>query len=64
MCVYEISGGIGEAVLSAVAEEGGITVRKLAVPHIARSAKPAELMDMMGISAACIVKAVKDVLKI
>ncbi|XP_041953612.1 transketolase-like protein 2 [Alosa sapidissima] len=52
-------GGLGEAVLAAVAEEPGIVVQCLAVSRVAQSAKPQELLDMFGISAKGIVTAVK-----
>ncbi|KAM9856022.1 transketolase-like protein 2 [Aulostomus maculatus] len=51
-------GGLGEAVLSAVGEEPDITVTRLAVSSVPRSGKPQELLDLFGISAKCIVKAV------
>ncbi|KAK2189172.1 hypothetical protein NP493_114g06072 [Ridgeia piscesae] len=53
-------GGLGEAVASVIAEEKGLVLRRLAVSGIPRSAKPAELLDMFGISASCIAKAVKQ----
>ncbi len=53
------SGGIGDAVAEAVAEEG-LTVHRLAVREIARSGKPEELLERYGISASHIVKAVKS----
>ncbi|CAG0919697.1 unnamed protein product [Notodromas monacha] len=53
-------GGLGEAVLSAVAECPGIIVKKLAVPRIPRSGPPTALLDMFGISAKSIVEAVKS----
>lgn len=52
-------GGLGEAVLSAVGEEPGIVVHRLAVSRVPRSGQPQELLDMFGISAKCIVAAVK-----
>ena len=52
-------GGIGDAVLAALAEQNA-RVRKLAVRAIARSGKPAELLDKFGISARHIVAAAKD----
>ena len=58
-----VSGGLGEAVLSAVSEERDIVVRKLAVTGVPRSGNPAELLEMFGISANCIAKAVKEVMK-
>ena len=39
-----------------------ITVKKLAVREIPRSGKPDELLNRYGISAACIVKAVNQVI--
>lgn len=54
------SGGIGEAVLSAVAEEP-ITVKKLAVREVPRSGPSAVLLDIFGISAKSIVKAVAEI---
>lgn len=54
-------GGLGEAVLSAVALEKHIIVKKLAVPRIPRSGPPEVLMDMFGISDKCIVAAVNEI---
>ena len=56
-------GGIGEAVLSAVALERNIIVKILAVPKIPRSGPPAALIDYYGISAKHIVSAVHEILK-
>lgn len=53
-------GGIGEAVSAAVSGEPGILVQHLAVNRVPRSGKPNELLDMFGISAKCIVEAVKS----
>jgi len=53
-------GGIGEAVASAVAGVPNIILKKLAVPEVPRSGKCAELLEMYGISASCIVKAVQS----
>ncbi|KAM4663773.1 transketolase-like protein 1 [Discoglossus pictus] len=53
-------GGIGEAVSAAVAGEPGFIVQHLAVKGVPRSGKPTELLDMFGISAKCIVAAVKS----
>jgi transketolase len=55
-------GGVGDAVLSALAEEGNVRVRKLAVREIARSGPSAVLLEKYGISASHIVAAVKDML--
>ena len=52
-------GGIGSAVLAALAEDA-VRVRQLAVRDIARSGKPAELLDRFGISARHIVEAARD----
>ncbi|XP_006265437.3 transketolase [Alligator mississippiensis] len=52
-------GGIGEAVSAAVVGEPGITVTRLAVNHVPRSGKPAELLKMFGIDKDAIVQAVK-----
>jgi transketolase len=54
------SGGIGDAVASAVAD-AGLTVQRLAVRDIPRSGKPFELMDRYGISARHIVAAVRAI---
>ncbi|KAL7859967.1 hypothetical protein SRHO_G00151140 [Serrasalmus rhombeus] len=53
-------GGLGEAVLAAVGEEPGIVVHRLAVDRVPQSGKPQELLDMFGISAKCIVTAVRQ----
>uniref|UniRef100_A0A8C8RSA7 transketolase n=1 Tax=Pelusios castaneus TaxID=367368 RepID=A0A8C8RSA7_9SAUR len=53
-------GGIGEAVAAAVSEEPGIVVQSLAVSGVPRSGKPAELLDLFGISAKSIIAAVKS----
>src|SRR5690606_11339484 len=55
-------GGVGDAVLHALALETGVRVKKLAVPTIARSGAPDELLDKYGISAKHIVAAVKSLL--
>jgi len=57
-------GGIGEAVLSAVAEERDIVVKVLAVPRVPRSGPPNALLDYYGISAKHIMSAVQDVMKL
>ena len=56
------AGGVGDAVLSALAEEGNIKLKKLAVREIARSGQPDELLEKYGISANHIIKAVKSLL--
>ncbi len=55
-------GGLGDAVLSAVAAEG-IKVHKLAVRTIPHSGKPDELVDHFGIGARSIVEAAKQIIK-
>merc|ERR1712123_229889 len=57
-------GGIGDAVLDAVSSYRNMIVRKLAVNAVPRSGPPAELLEMFGISANNIVKAVNDVIKL
>jgi len=57
-------GGIGDAVLDAVSSYRNMIVRKLAVNAVPRSGPPAELLEMFGISASSIVKAVNDVIKL
>ena len=51
-------GGLGDAVLNAVANHG-VRVFKMAVEEIPRSGKPEELLERYGLSANCIVKKVK-----
>jgi transketolase len=51
-------GGLGDAVLNAVAESG-VRVHKMAVTEVPRSGKPEELLDAYGISARRIVEQVK-----
>ncbi|KAL2104292.1 hypothetical protein ACEWY4_001160 [Coilia grayii] len=52
-------GGLGEAVLAAVAGEPGIVVQSLSVSRVPQSGKAQELLDLFGISAKSIVTAVK-----
>ena len=56
-------GGLGEAVLSALAEAGAAPKRftKLAVSGMPHSGKPEELLEAFGISAKHIVSAVRDI---
>ena len=54
------SGGLGDAVSAAVGAEG-IAVHRLAVREIPRSGRPEELLEKYGISANCIVAAVRRV---
>lgn len=53
-------GGLGDAVLGAVAANG-VNVHKLAVTGIPRSGKPDELLERHGISANAIVQKVKNI---
>ncbi|KAM4769052.1 transketolase [Cyanocitta cristata] len=52
-------GGLGEAVCAAVVGEPGVTVTRLAVSHVPRSGKPAELLRMFGIDKDAIMQAVR-----
>jgi len=58
------AGGIGEAVSSALSMERDILVKKLAVNDVPRSGPSEALMDMFGIGASNIVKAVQDLAKL
>lgn len=58
---YE-AGGLGETVAGALSDCRDISIKRLAVQKVPRSGKPAELMEMFGISANCIVKAVNSML--
>ncbi|XP_056446728.1 transketolase-like [Gadus chalcogrammus] len=53
-------GGLGEAVLSAVGEEPGVVVTRMAVSGVPRSGKPQELLDLFKISAKHIAQAVRQ----
>ena len=54
-------GGLGDAVLDAVASKG-IKILKLAVASLPRSGKPDELLEAHGISAASIARKVRELL--
>ena len=56
------AGGIGEAVLAAVAQEVGISVKVVAVPKVPRSGNAEELLDYFGISASNIILYIKELL--
>jgi len=56
-------GGLGEAVLSALAGERNFVVKHLFVPTVPRSGPPTVLIDMFGISARHVVNAVNEILK-
>jgi transketolase len=53
-------GGLGDAVLAALAEVEGVRVRKLAVDRMPGSGKPAELLHEVGIDADAIVAAARE----
>ncbi|XP_061527091.1 transketolase-like [Phycodurus eques] len=55
-------GGLGEAVCSAVVNESGFGVHRLAVSQVPRSGKPHELLQIFGIGRDAIVQAVRKVL--
>lgn len=55
-------GGLGEAVCSAVVNETGFTVQRLAVSQVPRSGKPHELLRIFGIDRDAIVQAVHKAL--
>lgn len=57
-------GGLGEAVLSALADKRDFVVKHLFVPAVPRSGPSTVLIDMFGISARHVVTAVNDVLKL
>lgn len=57
-------GGLGEAVISAVADQRNIVVKHLFVPSVPRSGPPNVLIDMFGISSRHIVAAAQDILKL
>jgi len=58
------AGGLGDAVLQALAEEPRTVVKHLAVDEIPRSGPPTVLIDLYGLSARNIVKAAEEALKI
>ncbi|XP_077285923.1 transketolase-like protein 2 [Arctopsyche grandis] len=58
------AGGLGEAVMSAVALDRNIVVKHLAVGEIPRSGPPTVLLDMFGISAKHIVNAAQAIVKV
>ncbi|XP_017486821.1 PREDICTED: transketolase-like protein 2 [Rhagoletis zephyria] len=57
-------GGLGEAVLSVLAEHRDFVVKHLYVPTVPRSGPPNVLIDMFGISARNVISAVGAVLKL
>ncbi|MEO8325428.1 MAG: transketolase, partial [Nitrospirota bacterium] len=58
---HYLHGGIGDAVLSAMAE-AGIRLTKMGIPKIPHSGKPDQLLDHYGISARAIVEKVKQLI--
>ena len=56
-------GGIGDAVLAALAEVEGVRVHKLAVTGMPGSGKPAELLHEFGIDSDAIVAAAQDLVR-
>jgi len=57
---HYFDGGLGDAVLNAVATTPGVSVTKLAVTGVPRSGKPAELLHTFGIDADAIVAKVRE----
>lgn len=57
-------GGLGEAVMSAVADQRNIVVKHLYVPTVPRSGPPNVLIDMFGISARHVIAAASEVLNL
>ncbi|XP_036415457.1 transketolase isoform X1 [Colossoma macropomum] len=55
-------GGLGEAVCSAVVNESGFVLQRLAVPHVPRSGKMSELLKIYGIDRESIVQAVRKMI--
>lgn len=53
-------GGLGEAVMAALADQTNIKIAHLAVREVARSGKPAELLSKYGIDAQHIANAVEQ----
>lgn len=51
--------GIGEAVSALFGEENGVRVKMLCVTGVPRSGPPDMLLDLYGISAKAIIKAVR-----
>lgn len=55
---------MGEAVLSALAQERDVIVKHVFVQEVPRSGPPAVLLDKYGISAPHVVAAAKSLLKV
>ena len=56
---HYLEGGLGEAVMAALADQTNVKIVHLAVRDVARSGKPAELLNKFGIDAQHIVDAVE-----
>jgi len=54
------AGGIGEAVAGALADVPNVRLHSLHVKELPRSGTPDGLLEKYGISASCIVQAVKN----
>ena len=61
---YILQGGIGDAVLDAVAETRNILVKKMCVKEVPRSGPPMVLLEKYGIGTDCIVKTVQEFSKV
>ncbi|XP_076012680.1 transketolase [Genypterus blacodes] len=55
-------GGLGEAVCSALANESGFSLRRLAVSQVPRSGKPHELLKVYGLDRDSIAQAVRKMI--
>uniref|UniRef100_A0A8C2ZG73 transketolase n=1 Tax=Cyclopterus lumpus TaxID=8103 RepID=A0A8C2ZG73_CYCLU len=55
-------GGLGEAVSSAMVNESGFNLHRLAVSHVPRSGKPQELLKIYGIDRDSITQAVRKMI--
>ncbi|CAH2095011.1 unnamed protein product [Euphydryas editha] len=58
------AGGLGEAVLSALAAERDVVVRHLCVRSVPRSGAPAQLVDAFGLSARHVAAAAQELLQL
>ncbi|KAF0034892.1 hypothetical protein F2P81_012650 [Scophthalmus maximus] len=55
-------GGLGEALCSAMVNQSGFSLHRLAVSHVPRSGKPQELLKISGIDRDAIAQAVRKML--
>ena len=61
MYIYHtLQGGIGDAVLDALAETRNVLVKKMCVREVPRSGPPMVLLEKYGIGTECIVKTVQQ----